>query len=92
MSTRNISYFVAGNKFYEVTSGGAAIQRGGTLTTNDGRVSMVGNDSDQLGVFDGTKGYIYDPEVKTLTEIVDVDFVGTDMAVHQDSYFITVRA
>lgn len=87
---RNIAYFVIGNGFYEVSPTGDLSQRG-TLTTDAGRLSFVGNDSDQLGVFDGAAGYIYDPKVHSFTQITDIDFLPTDMVVHQDSYFLAVR-
>lgn len=87
-----LAYFVVGNTFYEVNSGGTATSRG-TLNTSSGRVSLAHNGvrpgaNQQIMIVDGTDGWIFDNAATTFTQITDSDFVSSDSVVFIDGYFV----
>lgn len=65
-------YVVAAQFLYSVTTAGS-IAKVATLPTNSGRVSMADTYT-QIGIVDGTGGYIYTIATATLTTITDVHF------------------
>jgi hypothetical protein len=88
----DLAYFVVGDTFYEIDSGGTATSRG-TLNTSTGRVSLAHNGvrtsgNQQIMIVDGTYGYIYDNSTSTLSQITDADFVAASTVTFIDGYFV----
>ena len=84
--TPTILYAVAGNKFYSITTGWTATERG-TLSTSTGNVSIDWNGV-QLMIVDGTYGYAYTIATTTFAQITDVDFPGADTVRYLNTYFV----
>lgn len=89
-----VTYAVAGNKFYSIDSAGTKTERG-TLNTSSGFAKMVsifgGADANnQIVIIDGTNGYHYNIGTATATfPISDVDFPQTAVDITaQDDYFL----
>lgn len=78
-------YVVSGNKFYAVSSTGAATSKG-TLATSYGRVQLATNGL-QVMVVDGS-GYVYDIGAGTFGSITDPDFPGGVAVTYMDGYGI----
>lgn len=92
ISYNGYAYFVIGDTFYEIDSGGNATSRG-TLNSSDGAVSMAHNGvrpsaNQQIMIVDGTDAYYYDNTTSTLTQITDTDLVSSDSVVFIDGYFV----
>jgi hypothetical protein len=62
----------------------------GTLNTTAGKVSMADNGL-HLMIVDGPSGYAYSFADSTFTQITDDGFLGGDIVVYQDGYFIVNR-
>lgn len=84
---KGVLYAVGGNKFYSISTGGTATERG-TLNTSSGVVRWAMID-DQIMIVDGTNGYNYVVSTTTFTEISDADYPDTAIQVTaQDDIFI----
>lgn len=83
-SFRSVGYAVYGNKFYSITSGYVATERG-TLNTSTGPVTMAGNGL-QVAICDGATLYIYDVSTTAFAEISDVDFTSAGTVDYIDGY------
>lgn len=79
-------FAVGGNKFYQISSSYVATELG-TLNTSSGRVSIADNGI-QLVIVDGPNGYYYTYGSSAFAKITDEDFVGANIVVYQDGYFI----
>lgn len=79
-------FMVGGNKLYKVASDFTYTVLG-TLSTLVGQVSMADNGL-QLVVVDGTNGYVWDFTLLTFVQITDPAWLGSNIVVHQDGYFI----
>lgn len=83
----SLTYWVAGNTVYKMTSAYVATSLG-TIGTSTGRVGIASNGT-QVLIVDGAKGWL--ATSTTLTEVVDVDFPdGVTIALCLDSYFIVL--
>jgi len=86
-SANGRAFFVANNEIYEVSSSGTATSRG-TLLTSSGTVTFADNGT-QLGVCDGTYGYILTYATNVFAQITDLDFPSPAGAIDfLDGYFI----
>lgn len=80
-----LSYWVAGNTVYKMTTGYVATSLG-TIGTSTGEVGLATNGTEIILV-DGAKGYIVNSS--SVTEITDADFPdGVTRATYQDGYFL----
>lgn len=94
LEQNEVTYAVAGNKFYSIASNGTKTLKG-TLNTSSGfakMVSVTGGSSanNQIVIIDGTNGYHYNIGTDTATfPITDEDFIdnASDITA-QDDYFI----
>jgi hypothetical protein len=84
------AFFVSGNKLYELSSGGSATERG-TLLTSNGNLTVDENGS-QLGLCDGTYGYIFTYATNVLAQITDSDFPTATSLTFIDGYFAVSKA
>jgi hypothetical protein len=69
---KGLMYIIAGSILYEINSSGTVTSRG-ALSTGTGIVSIADNGI-EIGIVDGTKGYIYTIATTTLAAIVDANF------------------
>lgn len=81
---RDVGYGVFGNKFYSITSGYVATERG-TLNTSAGPCTLAGNGL-QVCVCDGADLYVYDISAATFTEVTDADFTAAGSVDYIDGY------
>lgn len=81
---KGVGYGVWGNKFYSITSGYVATERG-TLNTSSGPCTIAGNGL-QVVVCDSATLYIYDVAGATFAEISDVDFSSAGSVDYIDGY------
>lgn len=92
-SDNDLCFFVVGNILYQLDNNSATTI--GTMTNlnaDDGqRIYMYLNGNNQLGIFGGVNGYVYDVDAATLTEITDVDFLGADHMEYMDGYGLVTR-
>jgi len=80
---------VSGDKFYTITAGGTATERG-TLSNSSGRVKMYRNMSSKIMILDGAKGWSYSPDT-TFAEITDADFIdAATQGAAMDGYLFTI--
>lgn len=85
-ANNGILFAVGGNKLYTISSSWVATERG-TLSTSSGQISMVDNGI-QLIIVDGANGYYYTFGTEVFADVVDPDFLGANIVVFQDGYFI----
>lgn len=71
---RDVGYAVYGNKFYSITSGYVATERG-TLNSSTGPVTFACNGL-QVAVCDGSTYYIYTIATAAFAQVSDADFPG----------------
>lgn len=81
---KGVGYGVFGDKFYSITSGFVATERG-TLSSATGPCSIAGNGL-QVCVCDGANLYIYDVSAETFAIISDVDFSSAGSIDYIDGY------
>lgn len=82
-----LTFFVAGNTVYKMTTA-YAVTSLGTIGTSTGRVGMA-TDGDEVLIVDGVAGWI--ATASALTKIADVDFPnGVTQCGCLDSYFLVV--
>ena len=86
IESANRCFFISGNEFYELSSGGVTTLRG-TLDTNVGLVDLEENPT-QIMIIDGLYGYIFNKTTDTFTKITDEDFPVPSDLTFQDGYFI----
>jgi hypothetical protein len=83
-------YVVSGNKLYEITELAVATERG-TLVSSLGLVQMALNAfSDEILIVDSNKGYIFETDTNTFTQIADANFPdpGPGTCAYKDGYFL----
>ena len=86
-TTTGVLYVVSGNTLYSVTSAWVATSIG-TLLTFSGQVGMADNGF-YLVVVDGVNGYYVDFTIPgTLTQITDLNWLGSNVVAYMDGYFI----
>lgn len=86
-TTTGVLYVVSGNTLYSVSSTWVATSIG-TLLTSSGPVDVADNGF-QLVIVDGLNGYYVDFTIPgTLTQITDLNWLGSNKVTYQDSYFI----
>lgn len=87
-ATNDVLYMASGNKLYSVDSSfnGTLV---GTLQTSTGAVDMADNGI-QLFVVDGPNGYWSTLASTALTQVVDINWLGSNRVTFQDGYFIFV--
>lgn len=83
------AFCVAGDKFYEIFANGSFVERG-TLLTTAGVVSMDDNGL-QVGMVDGTYGYVFTLATNAFTRILDVDFKPSPLIVVSDAVGICIE-
>ncbi len=82
-------YVVAGSTLFSVTKLGVVTTIGDVSITTP-MVFMIEN-SLQVGIFGGPKGYVYTIATDTLAQITDTDFPGASSATYQDGFAIVSR-
>jgi Phage stabilisation protein len=82
-------FVVAGNTLYEVSSAGAATNRG-TLNTSSGPVGMAYGLT-QLVIVDGLNGYVLTLSSNVFAEITSDAFYGSATVTYLDGFFVFVR-
>jgi len=80
------AFVVSGYEAYEVKENGTGTLIG-TLTTGVGQIGIDENGT-QLMIVDGSKGYIYNMDTLTWSQITDPQFPIADVVSFQDGYFI----
>ena len=81
------SYWVCGEKVYQVDTDAGATTCAGNLQTESGYVWMAVNNADEFMIVDGSFGYYVSGT--TITQITDTDFPDRPTSVtFQDGYFI----
>lgn len=85
-TTTGVFYVVSGQNLYSVTSSWVATNIG-TLETSSGSVSMADNGI-QLVIVDGVNGYYVTLGTSSLIPITSDEWLGSDLVVYQDGYFI----
>lgn len=83
------AFFVSGDSLYEIDSAGTATNRG-TLNTSSGIVTLADNGL-QLGICDGSNGYIFTYSTDAFTQIVDADFPSASGIDFVDGYFVVTE-
>jgi hypothetical protein len=89
------AFFLIKNSLYEWYTNGAGDQflrdwdSNLIISTFSGRASIAANNVGQLILVDGSAGFIL--EGTSIQKISDMDFIPTDMVVHQDGYFVTTE-
>lgn len=83
------SFMVSGSGFYEITSNGSYLLKGG-LDTVTGSVSLSSNGV-EVCLVDGPNGYIYRLLTDVYFKITDDAFLGADTVTFCDGYFIFNR-
>jgi hypothetical protein len=84
----NLLYVVAGNSFYVIAPPNNVATVLGTLSTNNGQVSITDN-AVQIFLTDGLAGYIYNTQTAVFTKISDANFPPLPTgAAYQDGYFL----
>ncbi len=78
-------FWVAGNKFYRISSTWVATELG-TLNSSTGPVSMADNGL-QVFIVDGADGYTWDIGTNTFAVVSDPDFYPADQVTLLDGYF-----
>jgi len=84
-----VAYVINGGKLWEFTSANALVDRGNIERLD--RVSLADNGYQLMILVPGGKGYIYNKDTTTLSEIVDADFRANGDPQHVvfiDGYFI----
>lgn len=79
-------FWVAGNKFYRISSSWVATELG-TLNSSTGPVSMADNGIDVF-IVDGANGYTWTIGSSTFAVVADPNFYPADQVTFQDGYFI----
>lgn len=82
----NRCFVVAGNTLYEISSSGAATNRG-TLASSSGPVDFAWGLT-QLVIVDGPNGYAFSLSANTLTQITSSGWLGSDRVAYLDGYFV----
>lgn len=85
-ATNGRVFAVSGNQFFEINSDWTYVSRG-TLVTQSGVVSIADNGIELVFV-DGIQGWVFTFADNTFSQITDPDFLGADMVMYQDGYFI----
>jgi hypothetical protein len=90
-TSTGVLYVVSGNTVYNVTSSWVATSVG-TLQTSTGQVSMADNGYlngyGVLVIVDGPNGYYVNLTTNILTQITDLQWLGSNLVSYQDGYFI----
>lgn len=83
------AFVVSNSALYEISSTGTATFLG-TLDTTSGIVSIDENGL-QLGICDGTNGYIFTYATNTFAKITDADFPSAGTLTFIDGYFVVSK-
>lgn len=90
-TTTGVLYAVIGNTLYSISSSFTATTIG-TLETSTGPVSMADNGplngNGVLVIVDGPNGYYVNLATNVFTQITDDEWLGSNLVVFQDGYFI----
>lgn len=82
-------FVVAGGALYEV-SNRFVPTRLGSVVSRSGPVSMVAG-LNQLCIVDGDRGYLFNLNTNTFSQITDTDFEGASVVQYVDGFFVFVR-
>ncbi len=89
LTTTGLLFAVSGVTIYSITSSWVATAIG-TLKTSTGQVGMADNGL-QLVIVDGPNGYYITLPTSILTQITDINWLGSNVVTFQDGYFIFAR-
>lgn len=84
LELNGVGYFVSGNVFFSVSTGGVATQRG-LIDTGTNPVNVETN-GQQVAVCDGSSLWIYDITTESFAQITDPDFPGAGSFAVLDGY------